>query len=130
MTDFYACSPDFIAEITILTFSQGGRRTTTHSYLSWDFRYADDNPDYEIYMIYPSVLNKFGNQLPKCNVLDGTFIAEMRFLVYPMPKYHSGRIAVGTEFYCVEGRDISTNGRVLERVELRACPDETRFPVA
>ncbi|MGC1498231.1 MAG: hypothetical protein WA790_20665 [Sulfitobacter sp.] len=119
MNVIYGRKPDFEAEITVLTADQGGRKTPPFNKIRWDFRYADDAPSDGIYMIHPYFLDKNRELFPDGQALSGTMTALMFIVIEEMADYHRKRIAIGTEFYCVEGYKICATGTVTDLIGLR-----------
>ncbi|KIC16792.1 MULTISPECIES: hypothetical protein [unclassified Leisingera] len=106
--------PDFKAEISILTAEQGGSSVPAFNKLRWDFRYGEDSPTDEIYMIHPIFLDEDGVPFPDTEPLSGIKDALMTIVVREMVSYHRQRISVGTNFYCVAGRKVYATGVVTE----------------
>lgn len=113
----YAQEADFEARIRILTEVEGGRKTPPFNGIRWDFRYADDAPGAEIFMIYPDFFDDEGESLPPDEQISGTRNARMHIVVKEMiPRVHQNRIGVGTKFYCVEGARAVAEGEVTKLV--------------
>ena len=53
MHRLYPTTDDFEASIRILTQTEGGRRTSPFNGIRWDFSYAEDDCNDQLYMIWP-----------------------------------------------------------------------------
>lgn len=104
MKRLYKHLDDFEATITIFTKEEGGRETPAFNGIRWDFLYAKNNPEGEMYMIWPEFIDKNGDAIEKDIPLIGTLSARMHIVNQEIKNIvHVSRMHVGTEFYCMEG---------------------------
>ncbi|MEH6638591.1 MAG: hypothetical protein V7717_04905 [Porticoccaceae bacterium] len=104
MKRLYEHPDDFEATITILTTEEGGRETPPFNGIRWDFQYKENNPEGEIYMIWPEFIDENNDAIEKGIPLTGTLKARMHIVNQEMKNIvHVPRMQVGTEFYSVEG---------------------------
>jgi len=104
MKKLYDSPEDFEAKITIFTKEEGGRILPPSNGIRWDFIYSLNNPNGQMYMIWPDFFDKNGNSISKDIPLKGTLCARM-YIINQKAKQevHLPRMKVGTEFYCMEG---------------------------
>ena len=107
MTQLYRQPADFEATINILSTEAGGRINPPFNGIRWDFAYAADGDTDSLFMIWPDFFDEAGDSLPTDQPLAiGVDLpARMTVVVDEMrEQVHRQRIAVGTTFYCHEGR--------------------------
>ncbi len=114
MIRLYKHKEAFEAEITILTESEGGRRSPPHNGIRWDFTYAENNPENKMYMIWPEFVDDNGDAIDRGVFLEGTLKARMHIVSEKMLPLHVEKIHVGTEFYCMEGPKRVAHGVVTK----------------
>lgn len=115
MHRFYPTTNDFETSIRILAQTEGGRRTSPFNGIRWDFSYAEDDCNDQLYMIWPDFYSATGDSLPADQTLPlGVELpARMMVVVDEMrASVHRKRIEVGTCFYCHEGPRRVAVGRV------------------
>ena len=97
---------DFEATIRIFSLEEGGRRMPAFNCIRWDFAYADDPSEDNLYMIWPDFFAVAGRPLPTDQPLPVgvELTARMLVLVDEMrAEIHRSRIAPGVRFFCREG---------------------------
>lgn len=106
---------DFIAEITILTADEGGRKTPPRNGVRWDFLYEGDVVGRDMYMIWPVFQDSSGHAIADDVPLAGTLRAKMYILNSEgRKKVHRARIRPGVHFFCMEGPNRVARGSVIE----------------
>jgi translation elongation factor EF-Tu-like GTPase len=108
---------DFEAEIRILRFDEGGRRTAPFNGIRWDFNYAFELPTANLYMIWPDFFDALGvsRSYDRPLPIDVALPARMTIVVEAMrTAVHQKQIEVGTHFYCCEGPQRVAEGRVTK----------------
>jgi hypothetical protein len=90
--------------------------TPAFNRIRWDFAYAADGLEADLYMIHPEFLDAAGEPVPSEDPLPvGVELsARMRVVVEEMRMLHRVRIAPGVRFFCHEG-----NRRVADGVVVR-----------
>lgn len=117
MTQLYRQPADFEATISILSTEAGGRINPPFNGIRWDFAYAADRDTDSLFMIWPDFFDQSGDSLPTDQPLPiGVDLpARMTIVVDEMrAEVHRHRIAVGTQFYCHEGRKRVAVGTVTK----------------
>lgn len=106
---------DFEAVIRIFAANEGGRTSSAFNGIRWAFAYAENQPEGELYEIFPDFFDEEGNSLPTDRPLPvgRDLPARMVVLFDEMrEKVHRGRIREGVRFLCHEGPKRVAEGRV------------------
>jgi Elongation factor Tu C-terminal domain len=124
-------SPDFEAQIRLLSAAEGGRRTLP-PLRGWRamFRYADEPHGHHAWEIWPAVL--VPNEAPETWVA-GAPITEARSVHAHMfilnaelrRSVHLERISPGTRFFVQEGQRVVGEGIVTKPVAIAALAQES-----
>src|SRR5882762_3970790 len=97
---------DFEAVIRIFSPAEGGRVSPAFNGIRWAFAYAENQPEGEIYDVFPDFFDQNGDSLPTDKPLPvgPELPARMVVLFDEMrDKLHRARIREGVRFYCQEG---------------------------
>lgn len=97
---------DFEAVIRVYSAAEGGRQTPAFNGIRWDFAYADDLPDGQLFMIWPDFHGPDGRSLPTNRALPVGVELRARMHVVAeelWAEVHRDRVAPGVRFYCHEG---------------------------
>lgn len=106
---------DFEALIRIFSPAEGGRASPSFNGIRWAFAYAENQPEGEIYDVFPDFFDDNGDSLPTDKPLPvgRELPARMVVLFDEMrERLHRARIREGVRFYCQEGRKRVAEGRV------------------
>ena len=114
----YGSTPDFEAEIHILSKEESGRTRTPLNGIRWDFRYPEDDLSTGLHMIWPFFLGEDGTQTPMLEPLSGMRLAQMFIISRERVYYHKRRLFVGYEFHCHEASMKVAVGRVTALIGL------------
>ena len=106
---------DWEAVIRIFSPAEGGRVSAAFNGIRWAFAYAENQPEGEIYEVFPDFFDENGDSLPTDKPLPvgPELPARMVVLFDEMrEKLHRARIHEGVRFYCQEGGKRVAEGRV------------------
>lgn len=106
---------DFEAVIRIFNTAEGGRASPAVNGIRWAFMYAENQPEGELYDVFPDFYDENGDSLPTDKPLPvgRELPARMVVLFDEMrEKRHRARIREGVRFYCCEGPKRVAEGKV------------------
>ena len=115
MKRLHRVADDFEALIRIYSTAEGGRVSPAFNGVRWAFTYAENQPEDEIYDVFPDFFEENGDSLPTNKPLPVGRELPARMVVVSdemRAKLHRTRIREGVRFFCQEGRKRVAEGRV------------------
>lgn len=122
--DILKHGPDFLVEYRFYTEEEGGRKSMPFQGYRSDFwyEYREDQPQNELFMIWPEFLDDSGNLLPDEQPVAITGIAQMWIINPSYRPFHSDKIKEGLLAYLMEGNRKIASCKVIKILDLFMNP--------